>query len=221
MILHDPGLHTPDRFDSFPFITASGVGINRRHDRRVEQGWAWGGQRDDTQYRQRADPFDDAVSPLSGDRRRLADAAVQRAAARYVSFLIIKAIGMLSFMTRNPETYVDALIDADLSTGDFEGRPGGTLFKVVRWTFEQQGLYQRPGAPRPVASKGRPPQVDVFIDDDREGEYMPYLADAGQTRGIWNRHAADAGSEDQPPLAGPTITFMCACGIAAWAPRST
>lgn len=202
VILHDPGLRTSDRFDSFPFITASGVGINRRHDRRVEQGWAWGGTRDDTQYGSEqilSTTLFRLYRAVGGDST---DVAVQRAAARYVSFLIIKAIGTLSFMTTSPEVYVDALMDADLTTIDFEGRPGGTLFKVVRWTFEQQGLYQRPGAPRPIAAKGRPPQVDVFVDDDRGGEYMPYLADAGQSRGIWNRRAADGQDADQAPQQG-------------------
>jgi hypothetical protein len=202
VILHDPGLNVSDRFDSFPFITASGIGINRRHDRRVEQGWAWGGTRDDTQYGSEqilSTTLFRLYRAIGGDSR---DVEVQRAAARYVAFLIFKSIGALSFMTRSPEVYVDALMDADLSTIDFEGRPGGTLFKVVRWSFEHQGLYQRPGAPRPVASKGRPPQVDVFVDDERDGEYMPYLADAGLSRGVWNRQAADGVTGDQPALPG-------------------
>jgi zinc metalloprotease ZmpB len=200
VILHDPGPQVADRFDSFPFITASGVNINRRHDRRVEQGWAWGGTFDDTQYGSEqilSTTLFRLYRAIGGDST---DMGVRRAAARYLAFLIIKSIGTLSFMTSDPEVYVDALMDADLSTTNFESRPGATLFKVVRWSFEQQGLYQRPGAPRPVAWKGRPPKVDVFVDDDRNGEYMPYLADAGQSRGIWNRHAADTGNEDQPPV---------------------
>ncbi|MGK7939037.1 MAG: hypothetical protein AB4062_02540 [Crocosphaera sp.] len=35
---------------------------------------------------------------------------------------------------------------------DFEGQSGGAIHKVIRWAFEQQGLYQPPGAPRPVTT---------------------------------------------------------------------
>lgn len=201
-ILHDPISQLPDRFDTFPFMTASGMGLRRRHDRRVEQGWAWGGRHDDTQYHSEqvlSTTLFRIYRAAGGDST---DTAVRQAAARYVAFLIIKAIGLLSFTTPDPEVYVDALMDADASTLVFEGWPGGTLYKVIRWSFEQQGLFQRPGAPRHVVSKGRPPEVDVFIDDARLGEYMPYLADAGQSRGIWNRRSQDDGLEDEPIAAG-------------------
>jgi zinc metalloprotease ZmpB len=197
-ILHDPISRLPDRFDTFPFMTASGMSLGRRHDRRVEQGWAWGGLNDNTQYLSEqvlSTTLFRIYRALGGDST---DTATRMAAARYVAFLIIKGVGLLSFTTRDPEVYVDALMDSDASTAVFEGRRGGTLHKVIRWSFEQQGLYQRPGAPRPVASKGRPPQVDVYVDNDRLGEYMPYLADAGQSRGIWNRRLADNGVENQP-----------------------
>lgn len=196
-ILHDPISTLPDRFDTFPFMTASGLSLGRRHDRRAEQGWAWGGRQDNTQYLSEqilSTTLFRIYRALGGDST---DFAESQAAARYVAFLIIKSIGLLSFMTRDPEVYADALMDADASTGNFEGRPGGTLHKLIRWSFEQQGLYQGPGAPRPVASKGRPPQVDVFIDDDRQGDYMPYLAGAGQSRGLWNRRAPDGGTQNQ------------------------
>ena len=33
-----------------------------------------------------------------------------------------------------------------------EDQVGGTYWKVIRWAFEQQGLYQPPGAPTRVTS---------------------------------------------------------------------
>ena len=70
--------------------------------------------------------------------------AVQEFAARYLAFLIIKAIGTLTVMTTSPEVFANALMDADDSTVNFEGHPGGAWHKVIRWSFEQQGLYQPP-----------------------------------------------------------------------------
>ena len=53
-----------------------------------------------------------------------------------------------------------------------EDQVGGTYWKVIRWAFEQQGLYQPPGAPTPVTSVGSPPLVDAYVDDGRHGEYQ-------------------------------------------------
>ena len=200
-ILHDAAGPLPDRFDTFPFMSASGMSLQRRHDRRVEQGWAWGGANDRAGYDSEqilSTTLFRIYRTLGGDST---DKPTKVAASRYLAFLIIKAIGMLSFTTRNPEVYADALMDSDTTTTEFEGWPGGVLHKVIRWSFETQGLYQRPGAPRPVASRGRPPEVDVFVDDDRNGEYT-YLADAGQSLGIWNRNAADGGTQSQPLVVG-------------------
>ena len=197
VILHDPGSNAPDRFLTFPFVN-----IGRRHDRDVTAGWAWGGTMDDTQY-----GSEQILSTLlfrvyrstGGDDVAL---AVQQFAARYLAFLIIKAIGTLTVTTTNPEVYATALMDADESTITFEGHPGGAWHKVLRWSFEQQGLYQPPGAPTPVASPGAPPAVDVYIDDGRAGTYAPYLPDFADTTDVWNRRLPDGGTAHQPPLAG-------------------
>jgi hypothetical protein len=195
-ILSDPGSLAPDRFVTFPFVN-----IGRRHDRDVAAGWAWGGTQDDTQY-----GSEQILSTLlfrvyrstGGDD---AAQAVQEFAARYLAFLIIKAIGTLTVTTTNPEVFATALMDADESTISFEGHPGGAWHKVIRWSFEQQGLYQPPGAPTPVARPGAPPTVDVYIDDGRAGAYAPYLPDFSTTADIWNRQLPDGGTAHEQPLA--------------------
>jgi hypothetical protein len=195
-ILSDPVSLAPDRFVTFPFVN-----IGRRHDRDVAAGWAWGGTQDDTQY-----GSEQILSTLlfrvyrstGGDDTAQ---AVQEFAARYLAFLIIKAIGTLTVTTTNPEVFAAALMDADESTVNFEGHPGGAWHKVIRWSFERQGLYQPPGAPTPVAQPGAPPTVDVYIDDGRAGAYAPYLPDFSATADIWNRQLPDGGTAHEPPLA--------------------
>jgi hypothetical protein len=175
----------------------------------VAAGWAWGGTQDDTQYGSeqvlstllfrvyRSTGGDDAVQ------------TVQEFAARYLVFLIIKAIGTLTVMTTNPEVFANTLMDADESTLSFEGHPGGAWHKVIRWSFEQQGLYQPAGAPTPVAQAGAPPDVDVYIDDGRAGTYAPYLPNFANTADIWNRHFPDGGVAHEEPLAGfPSYVYV-------------
>lgn len=198
-VLHDPGSKAPDRFQTFPF-----PGIDRRHDRDVAAGWAWGGSRDDKQY-----GSEQILSTLlfrvyratGGDDT---DIEVQRFTARYLAFLIFKAIGTLTVTTRDPRVFATAMMDADDSTTVFDGHPGGAWHKVIRWSFEQQGLYQPVGASTPVTRPGAPPPVDVFIDDGRNGGYMPYLPDFATTADIWNRQAADGDGTHEDPQLGQT-----------------
>jgi hypothetical protein len=200
-ILHDPETKAPDRFETFPFMKAS-AGLSRRHDRNVAAGWAWGGNRDDTQY------GSEQILSTTLFRIYLAaggasnDVAVRRWAARYVSYLIIKACGLLTFRTPDPDVFVSALIDADSTTTDFEGHPGGAFRKVIRWSFEKQGLYQPAGAPEPVSSAGAPPDVDLYINDGRNGDYVPFLEPFEGNAEIWNRLGADGHAAHQPPAIG-------------------
>jgi hypothetical protein len=194
----DPGSLAPDRFLTFPWIPL----INRRHDRDVALGWAWGGVLDDTQYNS-----EQILSTLlfrvyrttGGDD---ADINIQRFAGRYLTYLIVQAIGTLTVTTTNPAVFETAMEDADDSTPDFEGHPGGAWHKVIRWSFEQQGLFQPPGAPTPVSQPGAPPAVDVYIDDGRSGGYMPYLPNFTATADIWNRRIADGGTIHEEPELG-------------------
>ena len=201
MILHDPATKAPDRFETFPFMKAS-AGLSRRHDRDVAAGWAWGGTRDDTQYGSEqilSTTLFRIYRAAGGDT---SDPDVRRWASRYVSYLILKSCGHLTFTTPDPDVYVSALTDADGATVDFEGHPGGAFRKIIRWSFEKQGLYQPPGAPEPVAAAGAPPDVDVYIDDGRGGEYMPYGDPFEGTAEIWNRLASDGNESHQAPLVG-------------------
>jgi hypothetical protein len=207
-LMMDPGSKThevgvPDRFLTFPFVTASS-GIDRRHDRSVAAGWAWGGTRDDRQYGSEqilSTTMFRVYRVTGGDD---ADITVRKFAARYLTYLILRAIGTLTVTTTDPRVFVTALQDADELTVNFEGHPGGAWHKVIRWSFEKQGLFQPPGAPTPVTQPGAPPDVDVFINDGRNGEYEPYLTNLGTSPGVWNRLAPDSGTANQEPAASVT-----------------
>src|SRR5262249_16816407 len=143
--------------------------INRRHDRDVTAGWAWGGVNDDHGYSSEqvlsTTQFRLYLSSGGGDSR----GDVRLWASNYILFLIIRAVGSLGPGTITPtpsaDVWATALMNADSGTTSFEGIPGGTVHKMIRWAFEKQGLYQPPGAPVPVATAGAPPDVDVYIDD--------------------------------------------------------
>ena len=195
-IYSDPGSQAPDRFDTFPWSF-----IRRSHGRDTTQGWAWGGtQSRDPQY-----PSEQILSTslfriyraIGGDAT--GDLARQTWASRYTLYLIIGGIFGLVTETDTPDTYVSMMIAADSDT--VIGHPGGAVRKIIRWAFEKQGLYQRPGAPLPVVTSGAPPLVDVYIDDTRNGEY-DYRADFHDAPGIWNRSAADGNHTNQAPVPG-------------------
>jgi hypothetical protein len=208
-ILHDPfSSKAPDRFETFPFMNVS-AGLSRRHDRSVAQGWGWFGTRWNTQYGGEqilSTTLFRVYRAAGGDS---ADSAERQFASRYVSYLILKGVGLLSFTTPDPDVYVQALTDADATNGLFEGHPGGAFSKVFRWSFEKQGLYQPAGAPVPVTQPGASPDVDVYIDDGRAGEYMPYLADFRGAAKIWNRTTADGRVTHQAPVVGvPSFAYV-------------
>jgi Fungalysin/Thermolysin Propeptide Motif len=201
-ILHDPGSKAPDPNMTFPWITAGTPGLDRRHNRDVAAGWAWGGSRDDRQY-----GSEQILSTLMFRIYRVtggddADINVRRFASRYLAYLIVRAIGTLTVTTTDPRVFVAALQNADDLTTVFEGHAGGAWHKVIRWSFERQGLFQPPGAPVPVTQPGAPPNVDVYIDDGRNGSYEPYLTNIGASPGVWNRTSADGGTTNQDPVAG-------------------
>lgn len=203
VILCDPGSLAPDRFLTFPWITA----VPRRHDRDVTAGWAWGGTNDVGGYSSEqilsTTHFRTYRSTGGDDNRR----HVQEFAARYLAYLIVRATGSLTPETNpsDPDDWATALMDADTGTLSFEGHPGGAFHKVIRWGFEKQGLYQPVGAPTPtpVTSEGDPPEVDVYINDGRDGEYS-YKRNFWNTQDMWNRLSADGGTTHQTPVVGVT-----------------
>ncbi|MBL4708878.1 MAG: hypothetical protein JKY48_10620 [Flavobacteriales bacterium] len=199
-ILSDPDSNAPDRFLSFPFVTAG-----RRHDRAIGSGWAWGGTNDDRNYGSEqilATTLFRAYRSTGGDDTR---AAVQNFASEYMAYLIIGSIGTLTPATNpnNPEAYATALINADMGTTDYKGHPGGAFHKVIRWAFEKQGAYQPAGAANPVVTEGAAPNVDIYINDGRDGEYA-YQPIFWKTTDIWNRLASDSLLAHQTPILNRT-----------------
>lgn len=205
-ILNDPGSQAADRFDTFPWVSAGLPGIDRRHDRAIAAGWAWFGPNWNTQYggeQVLSTTLFRFYRSIGGDA---ASVATRRVAAEATAFLIFKAIGQMTAMTPFPEVFEGQLETADRTTPDFKGIAGGALHKVVRWAFEKQGLFQpgaAPGQPQTVSTEGLPPDVDVYIDDGRAGEYQ-YQANHWSCQDMWVRRAADGGTTHEEPIVGST-----------------
>jgi len=175
-------------------------GIERRHDRNVEEGWAWGGIADNRQYGSEqilSTTLFRIYRHIGGDSDDLEE---RKSAARYMAYIIIKAVSGLTQITRNPDVFVSALIDADATTREHAGRTGGTLAKLFRWSFELQGLYQPPNTVFPVNKAGFPPAVDIYVDNGNNGIYQITPGDYSNQHGLWNRRAADAGSTHETPV---------------------
>ena len=201
-IFCDPGSKAPDRYESFPWVSW----IERSHGRKIADGWAWGG----TQFLEDDDAMYDREQILSTSLFRLylaiggdarGNITKQTWASRYTLYLIFTGIALLTQRTPTPETYVSNMIRVDQKT--ILNSPGGAVRKVIRWAFEKQGLYQAEPAPSPVVKEGAPPQVDVYIDDGRKGEYG-YVAKIDTAPGIWVRQRADGVQIHQAPAVNTT-----------------
>ena len=121
-------------------------------------------------------------------------------AARWMAFLILAAVELETPATQpnGPEDLANDLITADLSTSTFNGHPGGTFHKIIRWAFEQQNAFG-----------GQPPEVDLFIDDARSGEYgwLP-TEDLAEPPGVWARRQPDGLAGHQDPITeSPTFVY--------------
>lgn len=158
---------------------------------------------------------------LGGDTRRPGatarqdepDEAVRLSASDYCVYLIMRGIALLGPDTlapaRTADQFVSALIDADLGTGDWDisaswpfnrdsrrvQRRGGRVHKVIRWAFEQQGLYATPDPRTTAEGPGLPPQVDVYIADRRgdngsagDGGYKPVPLRHAEADQPWHAH---------------------------------
>jgi hypothetical protein len=197
VILSDPESRVGDRFVSFPWVD-----IGRRHDRKVTDGWGWGGTFDINGYSSEqilSTTMFRGYRAIGGDSTNI---NTKKLAARYQVNLIVRGIGLLATDpitgSPTPDVFETAMITADLSTPTIEGYAGGAVHKIVRWAFEKQGLHRAPGVP--TTSEGSSPPVDVYIDDGRHGEYAPYLEDFSQTSDIWNRTSADGMTDHQMPV---------------------
>ena len=197
-ILNDPESRAADRFQTFPWVFSV---INRRHDRSVTAGWAWGGVNDVGGYSSEqilCTTHFRLYRSIGGD---CTEVAMRTFASRYVAYLILRTVGSLTQATNpsNPTSYALALISAELGNWTSEDQVGAVYWKVIRWAFEKQGLFQPPGAPVPVVSEGAPPPVDLYINDGRNGEY-PYQQKFWETGDIWNRVEPDGEPGHQTPI---------------------
>lgn len=201
VIMNDPESTAPDRFLLLPFLNA----IFRWHNRLVADGWAWGGINDNGGYDSEqilSTTMFRIYRSLGGDSTHLPR---RRFAARATTYLILRAIGALTPAT-NPSNalgFANALLTVDLLNWTSEGVFGGAYGKVIRWSFERQGLYQPPGAPTPVTTPGAPPDVDVYVDDGRAGHYE-FQAVHWNTTTIWNRRNPDGLAGHEEPTLGAT-----------------
>jgi hypothetical protein len=204
-ILNDPNSAAPDRFVTFPWVN-----IGRRHDRPVGGGWAWGGANDFGVYGYNSEQILSTCHfriyrSIGGDAALPTGIGSREFAARFVAYLILRAVGSLTQATNplNASDYVIALLTADLGDWTTEGHAGGAYGKVIRWAFEQQGLFQPPGAPTPIATPGAPPAIDVYIDDGRHGEYQ-FQPLYWNNQSIWNRLHHDGLTTHENPVVGQT-----------------
>ena len=218
VILNDPYTQPTgtSRFQTFPWCPIGGTG-ERFHNRDIGAGWAWGGSQDNggygseqilstTLFRVYQVTGGDSTHPHLPSRL-----TTREQAARYMAYLIFRSIGSLatSPITATPDVgvYATALMSADAGTTSFDGYPGGTHRKVIRWSFERQGWYQPTGAATPVTTPGAAPAVDLYIDDGRAGTYWPYLENFWETTDIWNLTAPNAAtvpSDHTTPVVGVT-----------------
>lgn len=196
-VVHDPASpwrsDDPPRGLTFPWVSSDRENPDdgeyvRRHDRQADAGWGWNGARlrgsaDDPPRLYRAEQ---ALSSslfllyraLGGDSR---EPATREAAAQHTLHLVWRGLALLGPRALVPAVDADhlasALIDADCGTTAFGNRRGGGARKVVRWAFEQLGLY----ASSPNAA-GEPPDVDLYIDSGRGGDYAPTDLDGTRWR---------------------------------------
>jgi hypothetical protein len=185
--------------------------LNRRADRDVAAGWAWNGARDDGQYGSEeilATTLFNFYRSIGGDHPNLGR---RQFASRMSMYLILRAIEDLTPATdpQYARDFASALMAADALNWTSEGVFGGAYHKVIRWTFEKQGEYQTPLvttgslADGTITTAGDPPDIDVYIDDGRAGEYQ-FQHVHWHTATIWNRRAPDGIDAHQEPELGST-----------------
>ena len=203
----------PLRLATFPWVY-----LNRRHDRSVYAGWSWCGTyhrpslfyQDANRRRRKGYKSEQILSTslfrlyraLGGDTVLASgapDGSVRQSASDCTMYLIMRAIdsmGQASMMpTVTPDQFVTELSDADVGTWPLpSGWVGGCAHKVVRWTFEAQGLYATNDPLAVIDAPGEPPDIDVYIDNGRpdsdganpRGGYMPVSLDWNTSPAPWH-----------------------------------
>jgi zinc metalloprotease ZmpB len=208
VILNDPdtALTGAARFTSFPWVN-----IGRNHGRPVN-GWGWGGVNDVGGYSSEqilATCHFRLYRSIGGDSGYLPR---RQFAAATTVYLILRGVAQLTPATNPPPGPNGPLAwEQQLETADAgiwmranpaETHAGGAYHKVVRWSFEKQGLFRAAGDPATV--EGKPPAVDVYIDDGRHGEYT-FQPNHWSCTDIWNRlTVGDGGGIHEEPEVGQT-----------------
>lgn len=201
-ILNDPGSLAPDLHETYPWTK-----FLRRHDRKVENGWAFKGSQDSLYDGYTTEQILSTTLfqfyRLSGGDL-LGYRGVQEHAAKWVVKLLLHAIGTLTPATnpQNAEALYIRIKNADLTINSFQGVPGRRHHKILRWCFERQGAFQLSGTPLPIEAVGQPPAVDVYINDGRAGGYAPIQPVFWEAPAIWNRRLQDSGLAHESPDAG-------------------
>jgi hypothetical protein len=193
----------PERFRYAPFRPFT---TERRFDRPVP-AWAWGSASDDGNYGSEqilATCHFRIYRSIGGDHNNVGR---RKFASRVVTYLILRTIGNLTPATnpsnwdpaamtnvpgRGAELWCEEMQDTDLENWTSEGLSGGAYNKLIRWAFEEQGSYG-----------GDPPQVDVYIDDGRAGEYQ-FQAVHWHNTSMWNRNSPDGLLGHQNAVSGAT-----------------
>ena len=183
--------------------------LNRRFDRNVACGWAWGSSR---------------TTAATGRRKIMAtthSTSTGRSAAinRSRPAAIRVADDDVPDPSRDPEPdpgdqprlrprFRNPADDGRRAQLDQRGRFGGA--RRCPAAYELQGEYQTPlivnGGPgdSTITSRGDPPDVDVYIDDG--GGANPYQPVHWHTTTIWNRRNPDGLAGHEEPLLGATNT---------------
>ncbi len=208
-IFYDPDSKAPGDL-RFEYVPWHGT-LRRRFDRDISAGWAWGGSRDDANYGSEeilATSLFRIYQSIGGDSTNYNR---KKFASRMMLYLIFRAIQNLTAAT-NPDyarEFAQELMTVDLLNWTSEGFFGGAYNKVIRWSFEKQGEYQSPllvrgdGTYGTNTSAGNAPDVDVYIDDGRQGEYE-YVSSSWNTTTIWNRNSPDGIDSHQQPILDQT-----------------
>ncbi len=190
--------NTPTRFQYAPFRDWK-PGEARFFDRKVADGWGWGGSNDLGDYLSEqilATTLFRMYRSLGGDADRV---ETRKLASRVATYLVLQGVGQLSPTPapENAEDFFNALVAADADDWIAQGFAGGAYHKVIRWSFEKQDLFQ-----------GSPQDVDLYIDDGRGGEYQ-YQPDHWNNTSVWNRLIADGVAAAQPAREGqPNFAYV-------------
>ena len=214
-IINDPGTKARDRYATFPWLTQLPKDEQRRHDRKLAEGWGWSDKI-------ALHPFDNALDPRGYSNEQILSSTMfrfyrcdRRRCRQYCRQTLCGTHDVPPSTCRHPNVHRGDQPNGcrTFRHGADEGRlcadwpaagiSGGAYHKVIRWAFEKQGLYQRAGTRKPNNKVGAPPPVDVYIEDGRHGEYQ-HQSDYSNCRAIWNRRQRDRGTDHETPIAGVT-----------------